>query len=183
MAILTVCTRACERCIQSPSWREASQGVAADRVARGREGADQILALDTSEKHLVPRSGRCRKAALACRARLPGAQARGRARTLRRTRMARLPPSRHAVHRGLRIPDLREGDDSPLRTSFRRAAPATCRTPRLPTPRSPPCGLNGTFQTQSRPCADGSSPLSSDPCHAAHAAALHAQDTYGRRGL
>ena len=46
---------------------------------------------------------------------------------------ARLPSSRHAVHRGLRIPDLRKGDDSPLRTSFRRAAPATCRTRRLPT--------------------------------------------------
>src|ERR1700674_6111408 len=94
--------------------------------------------------------------------------------------MAWLPPSRHAVYRALRIPDLRKGDDSPLRTSFRRAAPATCRPPRLSPPRSPPCGLNGTFQTQSRPCAEGSSPLSSDACHAAHAAALHAEDTYGR---
>jgi hypothetical protein len=28
-----------------------------------------------------------------------------------RARMARLPSSRHAVHRSLRIPDLREGDD------------------------------------------------------------------------
>src|SRR6202042_2624151 len=105
MAVLAVCARACERCI----WREASQGVAADRVARGRGCANQILALDTSEKHLVPRSGRCRQAALACRARLPGAQAGGRARAFRGARMARLPSSRHAVHRGLRIPDLRKG--------------------------------------------------------------------------
>jgi SRSO17 transposase len=36
---------------------------------------------------------------------------------------ARLPSSRHALHRSLRVPDLREGDDSPLTTSFRRAAP------------------------------------------------------------
>src|SRR5579863_499651 len=138
MVILTVCTRACECCIPSPSWREASQGVAADRVAGGRGCAHQILALDTSEKHLVPRSGRCRQVALACRARLSGAQAGGRARAFRGARMARLPSSRHAVYRGLRIPDLREGDDSPLRTWFRRAAPATCRTPPLSTPRDPP---------------------------------------------
>src|ERR1700724_3404615 len=35
-AVLAVCPCARERCIQSPTWREASQGVAADRVARGR---------------------------------------------------------------------------------------------------------------------------------------------------
>src|SRR5467141_2165443 len=85
--------------------------------------------------------------------------------------MARLPSSRHDVHRSLRIPDLREGDDSPLRTSFPRAAPATCRTRQLPTPRIPPCGLNGTFQTRSPPCAEGSSQPSSVAYRAAHAAA------------
>ena len=36
MAVLAVCTCACERCIQPPACREAGQGVAADRVARGR---------------------------------------------------------------------------------------------------------------------------------------------------
>src|SRR5713101_676720 len=85
--------------------------------------------------------------------------------------LAWLPSSRHAVHRSLRIPDLREGDDSPLRTSFRQAAPATCRTRQLSTPRIPPCGLNGTSQTRSPPCAEGSSQLSSHACHAAPAAA------------
>src|SRR5215468_7425303 len=35
--------------------------------------------------------------------------------------MARLPPSRHSLHRGLRIPDLRAGDDSPLDRSCRLA--------------------------------------------------------------
>jgi hypothetical protein len=51
------------------------------------------------------------------------------------------------------------------------AAPATCRTRQLPTPRIPPCGLNGTSQTRSPPCAEGSSQRSSDTYHAAHAAA------------
>src|SRR6266404_6778442 len=85
--------------------------------------------------------------------------------------MAWLPSSCHPVHRCLWIPDLREGDDSPLRTSFRRSAPATYPTPQLPTPRILPCGLNGTSQTRSPPCAEGSSQRSSDTYHAAHAAA------------
>src|SRR6266436_6709519 len=172
MAILAVCTGACSRCIEPPTSRETDQRVAADRVARGRGRTDQILALDLAEKHHIPRSGRCRQAALAHRTRLSGAQAGGRARALRRARVAWLPSSRHAVHRGLRIPDLREGDDSPLRTSFRHSAPATCRTRQLPTPRIPPCGLNGTSQTRSPPCAEGSSQLSSNAYHAAHAAVV-----------
>ena len=98
-------------------------------------------------------SGRYRQAALAHRARLSGTQAGGRARAFRRARMARLPSPRHAVHRGLRIPDLRAGDDSPLRTSFRRAVPATCRSRRLPTQRLRRCGPNATSQTRSQPCA------------------------------
>jgi hypothetical protein len=40
--------------------------------------------------------------------------------TLRGTRMVRLPPPRHAVHRCLRFSDLRAGHDSPLGTWFRQ---------------------------------------------------------------
>src|SRR5258708_35796328 len=58
---------------------------------------------------------------MAHRARLSGSQTRGRARAFRRARLAWLPPPRYAVHRGLRIPGLREGDDSPLGISFRQA--------------------------------------------------------------
>src|ERR1700747_3260202 len=50
---------------------------------------------------------------MAHRARLSGSQTRGWARAFRRARLAWLPPPRYAVHRGLRIPGLREGDDSP----------------------------------------------------------------------
>ena len=74
-------------------------------------------------------------------------------RAFRRAGMARLPPPRHAVHRGLRIPDLREGDDSPLSTSSRRVVPAICATQRLPTQGLRPCVPNGTSQTRSQPYA------------------------------
>ena len=74
---------------------------------------------------------------------------------LRRTRGARLPSPRHDVHRSLRIPGLREGDDSPLSTSSRRAVQDDCSTRRLSTQRISPCGLSATFQTRSQPCACG----------------------------
>ena len=88
--------------------------------------------------HQLPPPRRPCQAALAYRARLSGTQAGGRARSLRRARMARLPSSRHAVHRGLRIPDLRAGDDSPLRTSFHRALPGACLTRQVIDPEDPP---------------------------------------------
>src|SRR6266700_3793387 len=170
MAVLAVCSCARSCGIEPRAPWETAQRMAADRVARRRGCADQVLALDLAEKHHVPRSGRCCKAAVAHRTRLSGTQARSRDRPLRRARVAWFPSSCHALHRSLWIPGLREGDDSPLRTSFRHALPATCRTPQLPTPRIPPCGLNGTSQTRSPPCAAGSSPLSSNAYHAAHAA-------------
>ena len=42
----------------------------------------------------------------------------------------------------------------PLRTSLRRVLPATCRSRLLSTQRLRHCGLSGTCQTRSRPCAD-----------------------------
>src|ERR1700731_1340266 len=92
--------------------------MALDRMARGREGADEVLVLDPAGRHLVRRVGRSHQAALAHRTGLPGPQAGGRARTLRGARMARLPPSRPPLHRSLRISDLRAGDDSPLVWGF-----------------------------------------------------------------
>jgi hypothetical protein len=64
--------------------------------------------------------------------------------------MARLSSSRHAVHRRLRIPGLREGDDSPLRLSSRQAVQDTCRSQRLPTQRLRRCEPNDTFRTRLR---------------------------------
>ena len=60
---------------------------------------------------------------------------------------------RHAVHRGLRLPDLRAGDDSPLWTSCHQALPGGCLIRGLSTPRLRRCGPNVTSQTRSQPCA------------------------------
>ena len=102
--------------------------------------------LSTLPERISFRAGRSRQAALAHRARLSGTQA--------GARLAWLPSSRHAVHRRLRLPDLRAADDSPLGNSSRRAVRATCPSPRLPTPRIRPCGLSVTSQTRSPRCAD-----------------------------
>src|SRR5712664_134508 len=102
--------------------------MAVDRVAQRRARTDQILALDPPRGHYFASSDLLHQAALADRARLSGAQARGRARAFRRPRMARLSSSRHAVHRRLRIPGLREGDDSP--SGSRPARPF--KTPAVP---------------------------------------------------
>src|SRR3984893_13743114 len=125
----------------------------ANRVAPGRERANQILALNPARRHHFPPPRRHRQIALAHRARLSRAQAGGGARPLRRTWVARLPPPRDAVHRSLRIPDLRAGGDSPLTTLSRLAAPATCTIRRLPPQRLRPCVPNGTLRIQSQPCA------------------------------
>ena len=79
--------------------------------------------------------------------------------------MAGFSSSRHARHRGLRIPDLRTGDDSPLSTSLYRSLLATCCSRRLSTQRIRHCGLSVTFQIRSQPCADGWPMRSSGPCN------------------
>src|SRR5262245_29206852 len=89
--------------------------------------------------------------------------------------MARLPPSRHSLHRGLRIPDLRAGGDSPRNRSCRQAVPATCPMRRVPAQRIHRCGLNATSQTPFQRCdADWWLPLP-QRYRAAHAAPLQPQ--------
>ena len=56
-------------------------------------------------------------------------------------------------HRGLRLPDRRAGDDSPLRISYHRACPDTSLTLRLSTQGLCSCGLNDTSRTRLQPCA------------------------------
>ena len=99
------------------------------------------------------RPGRSRQATLAHRARLSGAQAGDRTRPLRGPRLARLSSPRHPVHRSLRFPDLRAGEDSPLWTACRQVHPGGCAIRWLPTPRLRRCGPSVTSRTQSQPCA------------------------------
>src|SRR5215831_7233341 len=84
--------------------------------------------------------------------------------------MARLPPSRHPLHCGLRIPDLRARDDSPLNGSCHQGVPAICRTRRLPAQRICRCGLNATFRTRLQQCDGDWSPLLPRCYRVAHAA-------------
>ena len=133
------------------------------------------MVLDTSAKYYLRQPGRSHQATLAHRARLSGAEAGGRPRAFRRARMAWLPPSRHTLHRGLRIPDLRKGDDSPLSTSFHRDVPGACHSRRSQTQRFYRCGPSGTFQTPLRPCADGSFSPSSTTCRDVRAAPLRSK--------
>src|SRR6266566_921391 len=86
--------------------------------------------------------------------------------------MVRLPPSRHTLHCGLRIPDLRARDDSPLRRSCHHVGPASCRTRRLRAQRIRRCGLNATFRTRLQRCDGDWWPLSLRHSRVAHAAPL-----------
>src|SRR5487761_2503189 len=65
--------------------------------------------------------------------------------------MAGLPPPRHAVHRRRRIPDLRKGSDSPLRTMQRSSRRRPSPIQRLSAPRLPRSELNVTWRTPSPP--------------------------------
>src|ERR1019366_4718915 len=177
--VLALCPRArsCRAsCLQAH--REPDARMAVDRVARRRERADQILALDPSQGYHVSRAGRPHQAALADRARLSGTQAGGWAWAFRGQRMARLPPPRHAVHHRLRFPGLREGDDSPLWTSFRQAVRETYGSQRLPTQRLRRCEPNDTSRTRSRHCAYASASPSPADYRDAHAAQLQYTETY-----
>src|SRR3954454_11486357 len=75
--------------------------MAADRMARGRRRARQVLACHSPTGHALRSPGRSREIALADRARLPGAETGTGPWALRGTRLARLPSSRHLVHRRL----------------------------------------------------------------------------------
>src|SRR4051794_35337520 len=150
-----------------------------DRMARRRTGANEILSVHAARKHQPPRLGERYQAAMADRARLPGPETGTRARPLRGARVAWLSPSRHAVHRRIRIPDLRTGSDSPLRTKRRHSRRRTSPSRRLSTPRIPRSDLNVTCQPRS-PLSAWSSPAQSHASSRdAHVAIVsHADRTY-----
>jgi hypothetical protein len=90
--------------------------------------------------------------------------------------MARLPPSRHPLHCGLRIPDLRARDDSPLNRSCHQGVPAICLTRRLPARRIRRCGLNATYRIRLQQCDGDWWPLS-PRCYRVAPAARRGTDT------
>jgi hypothetical protein len=137
-----------------------------------KEGDDPVrrTALHAASRHLVRAPGRSDEDAMADRTRLSRTQAGGRARLLRRPRMARLSPPRKSLHRGLRISRLRKGDASPLRIFSRLARPAICRSPRLPTQRLCRCVHSAICQTRSQRYVSASHAPWLRSSHDAHAA-------------
>src|ERR1700719_1608037 len=89
--------------------------------------------------------------------------------------MARLSPPRHALHRHIRLLDLRKGDDSPLSTVFLRVLRAVCASPKLSTPRRRRSEPSATSQTPSPQCAATSLSLSPGACRDARVASRHEQ--------
>src|SRR4029453_15408833 len=139
--------------------------MAADRVAGGKEGAEQVLAVNLAGDDHPGRPGRHRQDALADRARLPGAEAGTGPRPLRRAGLAWLSPSRHLVHRGLRLPRSRAEPFSPSRPFPR---PSTCVTRRLAAARAFPC--ERSVMSRSRSPRDAA--VSRSPWLAVYPAAL-----------
>jgi hypothetical protein len=84
---------------------------------------------------------------LAHRTRLRGTEKRTRPCTFRGTRLARLPPSRNALHRRLWFPHPRTSGDSPLRPPAGRNASPTHSSK---TPRRRRSGPSATSKTRSR---------------------------------
>src|SRR5215207_8700233 len=154
-----------------PAQRALAGGMAADRVARGRGGAEQILALQPAAAQRVARPGPRRQGALGDRARLSGAEAGDRVGPPRGPRLARLPPPRQSLHRGLRLPRRRAPPFPPSAALRASAAQGTCATRGLPAARRHRrLGLSGTCRAPSPRSGAASRPLSSAACPDARAA-------------
>ena len=104
-------------------------------------------------RHANRAARRACQAALADRARLPGAQAGTRSRPLRGARLAGFSSSCQLVHRGLRFPPPRAGGASPQRDGKPVWAPDTSPTQGLPPARRPGNATNAMFSTPLPPCA------------------------------
>ena len=107
-------------------------------MAEGREGAHEILAVDAARGHRVRAHDRYHHDALADRAGLSGAEAGGRARSFRRTKLARVPSSRDNVHCRLWISWSPKGPLFPPRDLAPDMSSKTCPSRKLPNPEAPP---------------------------------------------
>src|SRR3954451_19848443 len=113
--------------------------MAADGMAPGRCRARQILAGHRPAGYAVRAPGRSGQATLADRTRLPGAETGAGPGTLRGTRLARLPPSRHLVHRRLCLPYRRTGEVfPPQRPAMPPISSRRLAFPKIAHPEAPP---------------------------------------------
>lgn len=131
------------RCYRSVTWREGSKqalvtirrrsrarrprrpralgGMVARRVAVTGRRATKALPVQPARDDDPAALGRGLQSTLAHRTRLPGPQTGIRPGSLRGPRLARIPPSRHALHRSLRLPRRPAfGGPAPKNPSIRR---------------------------------------------------------------
>jgi hypothetical protein len=122
-----------------------------DRMAGAGERTDQVLAFYSSGPDHTERVGETSQTPLDYRTRLPRAEARVGTGTLRRSGLARFSPSRHLMHRRLRLPRRGKKSFFPLRK--RRSTGLTRHETfaGVPPPRLAACGLNVTILIPSRP--------------------------------
>src|ERR1700739_3602198 len=138
-------------------------------MAEEREGADEVLAVETAGIHDSSSPGTSGETALDHRTRLPGTQTGTWSGPFRRTRLARLSSPCHARHRRLRLPGA---GAVPFPPSPGFAALAGRRPPLLLTtyatqlhaPRRCRCEPKGIIHTRSPLCAARSQPTWPAPC-------------------
>lgn len=132
--------------------RKPAGGMAADRIARGRGSTEPIIGFST-----LPASIGIRQLVDITKLRWPierdyhelkqevgfgHLEGRG---------LARLPPSRNAVHRGLRIPDLKARNNFSLSNSRPQNLQGSYYSQKLSAEGIRHCGLNVAFQIRLRP--------------------------------
>src|SRR5712692_6225757 len=150
---------------QRVRWRGGTcRRMAARGVASGRAGAHEVLAVDGAGHGRARRARPPRENPLAHRARLPRAQGRDRARSLRGPRLARFPSPRRLMHRRVRLPRGRARSAFPPSTSC--LPPPRSRTPWFPPTRRCHCVLSVITRRRSRRCEPGTPAASSAPCRA-----------------
>jgi hypothetical protein len=105
---------------------------------KGEKEPTKYWPFNSCGRHQLSSTGRLRQAALAYRTRLYRTQAGGWAWRLRRARMARVPPSRHDLNRGLWLLDLREGELFPPQHQLPKFSSRNLPFPKVIDPEDPP---------------------------------------------
>src|SRR5579875_3294804 len=138
--------------------------MACNRMAEGRSGTNQVLALDPAGRNKIKGLGGARQTALDYRTGLSGTEAGTRPRPLRRAGLAGLSPSCHALHCRLRLLAGGAKPFFPLRARRPTGVMRPAGSSRLPTPRLAACGPSGIiphpfppFASALRACSSGNS--------------------------